>query len=371
MASSSSFPSMAALAKPTSSVIVPPEGLVIPASAVIETTGGDHNLTVLEPLEEEPDSHKGDWRGSDFTDRDIQEMVAEGYLPATGGLAWRVAPDGKVTPSPQAGEKVYLKAQLVRGVSLAISHFFLSILNHYKVHPHNLSPNSILVLSNFAVLCEGYLGIRPRLDLFVYFFTIKLEAGHSREELRNCGTISFKIRPGRRFPDIVGHESCKNWQRTYFYGPDIPLAGREVTYPDFVDGAAAEISTWRSHSSLPSYLDASRAIRQIEWFVETGLTGLDLAMCWFIRPIHPLQHRSRLMHEYTNDIMDSLRISVDNFSSDSVKLRLKDVVKVKYKKRSFTITYDMFVESKCPKVTVYFPCMTYALVLPSSHYHLI
>ena len=194
----------------------------------------------------------------------LTEMVAEGYLPATEGLAWRAAPAGEVTPSPQAGEKVYLKAQLVRGVSLPISHFFLSVLNHYKVQPHNLSPNSILVLSNFAALCEGYLGIRPRLDLFVYFFTVKREAGHSREELRNCGTISFKIRPGRRFPDIVGHESCKNWQRTYFYGPDIPLAGREVTYPDFADGAAAEVSTWRSHASLPSDLNASRAIRRIE-----------------------------------------------------------------------------------------------------------
>src|SRR4051812_39509971 len=127
-------------------------------------------------------------------------MVAEGYLPTMEGLAWRAAPAGEVTPSPQAGEKVYLKDQLVRGVSLPISHFFLSVLNHFKVQPHNLSPNSILVLSNFVTLCEGYLGIRPRLDLFVYFFTVKREDRHIREELRNCGTISFKIRPGRRFP---------------------------------------------------------------------------------------------------------------------------------------------------------------------------
>src|SRR3954471_15891516 len=362
MASSSSSPSMAAsseaAAKRASSVVVPPEGLVIPTSAVIETTGGDQKLAALEPLDEEPDSHKGDWRGSDITGRDIQEMVAEGYLPAMEGLAWRPAPPGGVIPSPQAREKVYLKAQLVRGVSLPISHFFLSVLNHYKVQPHNLSPNSILVLSNFATLCEGYLGIRPRLDLFVYFFTIKREAGHSREELRNCGTISFKIRPGRRFSDIVGHESCKSWQRTYFYGPDIPLAGREVTYPDFADGASAEVSTWRSQASLPSDLDASRAIRRIEWFVETGLTGLDLAMSWFIRRIQPLQHRAKFMHEYTGDRRDTLRISVDNFSSDSVKLRLKDIVKVKDNKRGFTITYYMFVDDKCPKVDIYFPCMT-------------
>src|SRR3954464_15035142 len=298
-------------------------------------------------------------------------MIAEGYLPAPEGLAWRAEPAGEVTPSPQAGEKVYLKAQLVRGVSLPISNFFLSALNHFRVQTQNLSPNSILVLSNYAALCEGYLGIKPRLDLFVYFFTVKHEAGHSKEELRNCGTISFKIRPGRRFPDIVGHESCKNWQRTYFYGLDIPLASREVTYPDFVDGSAAETSTWRSQAYLPSDIDASHAIRWIEWFVETGLTGLTLSMCWFIRRIHPLQHRSKLMHEYSNDRWDSLRISEDNFSSDSVKLRLKVIVKVKDRKRGFTITYDMFVESMCPKVPFLFPCMTYTPVLPSSHYHLI
>ena len=143
---------------------------------------------------------------------------------------------------------------MVCGVSLPISNVFLVVLNHYRVEPQNLSPNSILALSNYAALCEGYLGIRPRLDLFVYFFTVKREARASKDELRNCGTISFNIRPGRRFPDIVGHESCKNWQRTYFYGPDIPLAGREVTYPDFVDGAAAEASSWRSQASLPSDL---------------------------------------------------------------------------------------------------------------------
>src|SRR4051812_2318106 len=106
MASSSTSPSMAASSeaavKPASSIVVPPEGLVISASAVIETTGGDLNLAALEPLEEEPDLHKSDWRDSDITDHDIQEMIAEGYLPATEGLAWWVVPAGEVTPSPQS-----------------------------------------------------------------------------------------------------------------------------------------------------------------------------------------------------------------------------------------------------------------------------
>ena len=82
-------------------------------------------------------------------------------------------------------------------------------------------------------------------------------------------------------------------------------------------------------------------------------------------------HRAKFMHEYTGDRKDSLRISVDNFSSDSVKLRLKDIVKVKDKKRGFTITCDMYVDGKCPKVGIYFPCTTYTLVLPSCKFHLI
>ena len=81
-------------------------------------------------------------------------------------------------------------------------------------------------------------------------------------------------------------------------------------------------------------------------------------MGWFIRRIQPLQHRLKLMHEYSNDRRDSLRISEDNFSSDSVKLHLKDIVKVKDKKHGFSITYDMYVDGKCPKVGIYFPCMT-------------
>src|SRR3954467_7818644 len=95
MPSSNSTPSMAAsgdgAAKPAGSVHVPLEGLVLPKSAVVESTGSEQVPAVLELLEEEGDSHKGDWRGSDITDSDIKELVVEGYLPSMEGLVWRVA----------------------------------------------------------------------------------------------------------------------------------------------------------------------------------------------------------------------------------------------------------------------------------------
>src|SRR4051812_12087337 len=101
MASSSFAPSVAAsgdaAAKPAGTVHVPLEGLVLPKSAVVESTDGDHNPAALELLEEENDSHKGDWRGSDITYNDIKELLVEGYLPATEGLVWRAAPTSEVT----------------------------------------------------------------------------------------------------------------------------------------------------------------------------------------------------------------------------------------------------------------------------------
>ena len=124
-------------------------------------------------------------------------------------------------------------------------------------------------------------------------------------------------------------------------------------YPDLVDGAAAEAPTWRPHATLPYDIDAARSITRIEWFIDTGLTGLDLAMCWFVRRIQPLQHREKLMHQYTKDRKDSLCIFEDNLSSDSIKLRLKDIVKVKDRKCGFTITYDMFVDGTCPEVCIF------------------
>ena len=45
-----------------------------------------------------------------------------------------------------------------------------------------------------------------------------------------------------------------------------------------------------------------------------------------------------------------MRISRDNFSTNSIKLRLKDIIKVKDKKRGFKITFDMLDCGKYPEV---------------------
>ncbi|KAK1695848.1 hypothetical protein QYE76_012545 [Lolium multiflorum] len=110
-------------------------------------------------------------------------------------------------PKPGAGEVVMTKAWVERGLSLPCSEFFLSILNTYGLQPHNICPNSYLLLSNFATLCEGHLGIRPDVKLWQFFFRVKKET--KDKAMVNCGSMTFMLRPGRMYPPHDSHESVR------------------------------------------------------------------------------------------------------------------------------------------------------------------
>ncbi|KAK1649938.1 hypothetical protein QYE76_067743 [Lolium multiflorum] len=87
------------------------------------------------------------------------------------------------------------------------SEFFLSILKTYGLQPHNICPNSYLLLSNFATLCEGHLGIRPDVKLWQFFFRVKKET--KDKAMLNCGSMTFMLRPGRMYPPHDSHESVR------------------------------------------------------------------------------------------------------------------------------------------------------------------
>ena len=50
------------------------------------------------------------------------------------------------------------------------SAFFRSFLDFYQLQPHHLTPNTVVLLSTFVTLCEGFLGVLPTLGLWVEFF---------------------------------------------------------------------------------------------------------------------------------------------------------------------------------------------------------
>lgn len=102
------------------------------------------------------EGEKGQWWPSEVTDSVLRAFEKEGLIAS---YTWSFNKDSS-TPTLEPDERVFTKAWVDRGLSLPPSEFFLSVLSTYGLQPHNICPNSFLLLSNFATLCEGYLGIR-------------------------------------------------------------------------------------------------------------------------------------------------------------------------------------------------------------------
>jgi hypothetical protein len=56
------------------------------------------------------------------------------------------------------------------GIRLPASNFMWALPNYYGVELHNFNPNSIAPTAIYATICEGYLGIKPHLDLWLHLF---------------------------------------------------------------------------------------------------------------------------------------------------------------------------------------------------------
>jgi hypothetical protein len=71
------------------------------------------------------------------------------------GSVWRVKPNTAM-PAPRKREIVMLKSHINRGLSLPPSYFLKSMLRHYELQLHHISPNSMTIIAGFVALCEGY-----------------------------------------------------------------------------------------------------------------------------------------------------------------------------------------------------------------------
>jgi hypothetical protein len=144
---------------------------------------------------------KGQWWPSEVTESELRAFEKEGLIaPDT----WSFNKDSS-TPTPEPDEHVFTKAWVERGLSLPPYEFFLSVLSTYGLQPHNICPNSFLLLSNFATLCEGYLGVRLDIRLWQFFYRVKKET--KDEAMVNCGNMTFGLRTKRVYSALASHES--------------------------------------------------------------------------------------------------------------------------------------------------------------------
>ncbi|KAE8775699.1 hypothetical protein D1007_51764 [Hordeum vulgare] len=110
-------------------------------------------------------SSNGTWLGSEICDDHIKVLHTRRMLPPATLVTVRI-PEAESSPRPQEGEIVVFDEHLYRGFMLPASTFFSNWLTFFGQQPHHLAPNAILQLASFVFLCEGFLGIAPRLHLW-------------------------------------------------------------------------------------------------------------------------------------------------------------------------------------------------------------
>ncbi|KAE8816174.1 hypothetical protein D1007_06292 [Hordeum vulgare] len=122
---------------------------------------------------------KGQFRGarvgSDICYGNIDAFRDRRMLPPAYLVVARV-PGAEAAPTPEKGEVVVFEEHFYHGFGLPASDFFARFLTIFGLQPHHLAPNAILQLAAFVVLCEGFMGIEPRLDIWRKFFFFKQQS---------------------------------------------------------------------------------------------------------------------------------------------------------------------------------------------------
>ncbi|KAE8809234.1 hypothetical protein D1007_14134 [Hordeum vulgare] len=187
-------------------------------------------------------SSHGAWLSSKICDDRIEALRHRQMLPPASLVSVRI-PGAKTAPTPQEGEIVVFDEHFYRGFGLPASTFLSNWLIFFGLRPHHLAPNAILQLWAFVVLCEGFLGIEPRLDLWqsLFFFkqqSMKMDKAEMEKlvgppPMTPSGAALVHHRSKSGFPQIPLQESIKQWQRGFFYVKNANPAHDALNMPPF------------------------------------------------------------------------------------------------------------------------------------------
>jgi hypothetical protein len=159
------------------------------------------------------------------------ELLRQGrVLPSADLVGCRPA-SGERVPTPQPGEMVIFYDHFPRGFALPASNFLWQFMDHFHLQPHHIGANAMMTLAAFVALCEAYLDIWPNVELFRRLIYFKTQTADTIPVV--CGTASFYTRKTADFPRLKGKESCKKWQRSFFYVKNLKEGADYINLPPF------------------------------------------------------------------------------------------------------------------------------------------
>jgi hypothetical protein len=294
--------------------------------------------------EQIPQNLHGYWQKSHVKDAHVQALEDEGFVAPQAESGWQT--DFKaLVPAPNPSKTVMLRSHMERGLSMPPSSFFTNLLKYYGLQLHHIAPNSLISVAGYAALCEGYLGICPRVDLFQLFFSVR--ANYEDDGfLRTCGTICFLPRRSKAYPFIMPLDSTIGWRGSWFYMADKPAPSQARGLSSFENIAAQPCDSWKAVNDETATPYVKLLARRIAKLSVDGLKGIDTIHYWISRRIQPLQHRDSLMHEYTG-ANDGMRYSDKELDPKVVEKRIRSLMKSP-RKKPLKFGMAMFENGSCP-----------------------
>ncbi|KAE8801946.1 hypothetical protein D1007_22205 [Hordeum vulgare] len=187
-------------------------------------------------------SSHGAWLGSEICDDRIEALHHHRMLPPASQVPVRI-PGAETAPTPEEGEIFVFDEHFYRGFGLPASPFFSNWFTFFGLQPYHRALSTILQLSAFVILCEGFLGIEPRLNLWqiLFFFkqqSLKMDKAQLEKlawprPMTPCGAALVHHRSKSGFPQMPLQESIKQWQRGFFYVKNANPAHNALNMPPF------------------------------------------------------------------------------------------------------------------------------------------
>nr|ABF93932.1 retrotransposon protein, putative, unclassified [Oryza sativa Japonica Group] len=197
---------------------------------------------------------------------------------------------GEGRPAPHyPGRSVFFLSFAMTGLVPPFSIFFMDILEFYDLQMAHLTPNAIMTLAIFAHLCEMFIGVRPSLRLFRWFFTVQPVSPPT--VVSGC---YFQPRGQvlNRYIPCVLRKKWDDWKSDWFYTPLADEARLQLP-----SQPPAQASSWRAAVDLGDGYDA--VLDRLAGLRSQGLTGAMVFGDYLRRQIAPLQRRARGAWEYT------------------------------------------------------------------------
>ncbi|KAE8780384.1 hypothetical protein D1007_46499 [Hordeum vulgare] len=228
-------------------------------------------------------SLQGAWLGRDVDEELIDAPRHHRLLPRASQVSVRL-PGSEASPAPVAGEVVLFAEHFYWGFGHPANSFFAEWLQFFGLQPHHLALNAILQLAAFVVLCEGFVGIEPHIDLWRSLFFFKQQSiimeKSEVEKLKGPrpmtpgGAALVHHRPKSVFPQMPLQDSVKHWQKGFFYVRSTDPAQDALNMPPFAIAPPTrqncDAKTPKPHpevAPIRAYLDLLR---------ESGLLVRDL-----------------------------------------------------------------------------------------------